>query len=389
MSKSRFGGIVGCALHVPREAQGASLEETLYTLGRRALADSRLSMEDIEGIVVASCDQLDGRAIAIMAASGSVGGVGRDIVSTPSSAEHAFVLGALRVASGQYHTQLVLSWSSTETADIADTQRLAADPYFNRHLPLDELSAQALQASALEAQIPGLREAALSIVAKNRRNGTVAHPEYAHGPTERVWIGAGNPVRWPLTDTMITRPQFGAVALVLVSEPFAAQRVLSSIAWIQGLGWATEPGLLGDRDLARLPSLAAAANQAYTQAGVKNPREEFDLAEVADATPYQEMLAYEGLGLSPRDEWCQSVTSGFFEKGGKLPVNPSGGALAFNPVFCSGLFRIAEAAQQLRGAAGAYQVSNPKAALAHASSGFAMQYNTVVALSADDAGGSR
>ena len=56
----------------------------MHLVTKSALRDAGLSIEEIDGIVVASCDQLDGRAIAIMAASGSVGGVGRDILSTPS-----------------------------------------------------------------------------------------------------------------------------------------------------------------------------------------------------------------------------------------------------------------------------------------------------------------
>ena len=46
-----------------------------------ALRDAGISIEDIDGIVVAGCDQLlDGCGIAIMMASGSVGGMGRDIL---------------------------------------------------------------------------------------------------------------------------------------------------------------------------------------------------------------------------------------------------------------------------------------------------------------------
>ena len=62
-----------------------------------------------------------------MMASGPTGGVDRDIVSTPSSSEHAFILGALRVASGQFRTQLVVSWSPTEVSSMSEAQRLAAE----------------------------------------------------------------------------------------------------------------------------------------------------------------------------------------------------------------------------------------------------------------------
>ena len=69
---------------------------------------------------------------------------------------------------------------------------------------------------------------------------------------------------------------------------------------------------------------------------------------------------------------------GDFGHAGKLPVNLSGGAISFNPVFCTGLLRIVEAANQVRGCAGIHQRANVRRALAHGASGFAMQYNNVV-----------
>jgi acetyl-CoA C-acetyltransferase len=144
------------------------------------------------------------------------------------------------------------------------------------------------------------------------------------------------------------------------------------------MGWATETGFLGDRDLSTLPSLCAAAEQAYGEAGIDMNMPEFDLAEVADATPYQQLIALESLGLCARDQWVESVKRGDFTKDGKMPVNLSGGALSFNPIFCSGLMRIAEAANQTRGRAGLHQKVDVHKAVAHGASGFAMQYNTVV-----------
>jgi predicted TIM-barrel fold metal-dependent hydrolase len=84
--------------------------------------------------------------------------VDRDILSTPSSGEHAFVMGALRVASGHFRTQLIVAWSPTESSSISEVQRLAADPYYHRRLPLDEMGAHAMQANVLLADaIPDLR----------------------------------------------------------------------------------------------------------------------------------------------------------------------------------------------------------------------------------------
>jgi acetyl-CoA C-acetyltransferase len=125
-------GVIGCAIRPAIAGRDRSLEEIMYDTVQVALSDAGITIEDIDGIVVASNDQFDGRSIAVMMASGSVGGVDRDILSTPSASEHALVLGALRVASGQYRTQLIVSWSPTETSSLSEVQRLGADPYFHR-----------------------------------------------------------------------------------------------------------------------------------------------------------------------------------------------------------------------------------------------------------------
>ncbi|MDM0069946.1 thiolase family protein [Variovorax sp. J31P207] len=376
-------GVIGSAVFAPRYPDRTSLEEALHAVTHAALRNAGLTVEDLDGMVVASCDQIDGRAISIMMASGSVGGVGRDILSTPSSGEHAFVLAALRVRSGMYRTQLVVSWNGMETDDINETQHLSTDPYYHRALPLDDLASHALQANALEAQVEGLRDAALGVVQTNRIQGAVAYPDYAPAPREKVLIERSKMLRFPLTEGMVSQPEFGVVALVLASDDWIAEREDAKVAWVHGMGWATEPGFLGDRDLATLPSLRAAAQQAYAESGTDFEKPDFDLAEVADATPYQQLVALEGLGLCPREQWVTSEADGQFAKGGKLPVNLSGGALSFNPVFCSGLMRIAEAANQARGQAGLHQQTNVAKTVAHGASGFAMQYNTVVVFGRD------
>ncbi len=380
MKSTRQIGITGVAIHAPRSTDARSLEESIYAVVQAALRDAGANIEDIEGIVVAGNDQLDGRAISIMAASGSVGGVDRDILSTPSAAEHAFVLGALRIASGQFKTQLVVAWSPLEVDSVSYALTLANDPYFHRALPQDELSAHALQACALEGAVPGLRESAIAIVSKNRMQGACAYPDRRIGPVEEAFIACGKPLRWPLTDTMLCPPDFGLVALVLADDEAIATQEMQNPAWIRGMGWATEPGFLGDRNLAQLPSLQAAREQAYRAANITHPATAFDLAEVADATPYQEFLAYEGLGLCRREHWVEHVAKRRTMRGGAVPVNLSGGAQCFNPIFCAGLVRIAEAANQVRGRSGAHQVASARRAVAHAASGPAMHYNTVVVL---------
>ncbi len=374
MPLNRRSAVIGCSIMAPTNSEGQALEELLYDVAQAALKDAGIKIDDIDGLVVASNDQFDGRAISIMAASGSVGGVDRDILSTPSGSEHALAMGILRIASGLYETHLIVSWSPVETRDLSEAERLGADPYFHRALPLDELSAFALQASALQAVAPEADALSARILKRNKANGAIAYPD-AKGDGQKKML------RWPVSSDMVAPPSVGAVAMVIASEDYVAEHKLDKVAWINGMGWATEAGFLGDRDLASAGALEAAAQHAYEEAGISDPASAFDVVELTAGTPYQELLVYEGLKLSDRSAWSKDVGSDRFERSGALPVNPSGGVSVRNPVFCTGLVRIAEVANQVRGVAGAHQIDGVKTGLAHAASGFAMTYQAVTILS--------
>jgi len=380
MPLKRKTAIVGTAILAQQEGDPRSLEELLYDVVQAALKDAGMVIDDIDGIVVGSNDQYDGRAIAIMMASGSVGGVDRDILSTPSAGEHALVMSTLRVASGLFETHLVVSWSPTEASSLSEVQRLGVDPYFHRGLPMDENAGTAMQAIAMTAMTPELHDLATRVAQHSRASGARAQ---AGGALKSEPLGR---LPFPLDDGMISAPVTGAVAMVIASDAYVAERNLESVAWLNGMGWATEAGYLGDRDLTKAQALAVARDRAYDEAGLSAPRNQIDVAEVTDVSPYQELLVSDVLGLSPRANWEVDVATGVFLPDSDLRMNPSGGVACFNPVFCCGLVRVAEAANQVRGTAGAHQVQGVKTAIAHAASGFAMMYQSVFVLSAKPKG---
>lgn len=302
-----------------------------------------------------------------------MGGVDRDILSTPSAGEHAFVMGTLRVASGQFETQLVVAWGVTESNSLSEVERLANDPYFHRRLPQDDLSTYAMQANQLLAKTPAARDLAARLAEANLKRGAKAYPQVAAPVQSAAAIAASEAVRWPLRAGMCSTPVAGAVAIVLGSAEVAKKKGAKA-AYIRGAGWATDAAFIGDRDLTATPALDAALEQALRDAGAKDLAG-VEVAEVSGPTPCQELLAYRGLGLGDAPQWPALIdgTSG-------PKINPSGGMTALNAVFCGGLARIAEAAAQVRGVAGAHQVANCQRALAHAASGPAMMYQAVVLL---------
>ena len=128
--------------------------------------------------------------------------------------------------------------------------------------------------------------------------------------------------------------------------------------WIKGLGYCYDAHYLGDRDLSDCDSLVAAAQKAYSLAGITDPLKELDVAEISAEYSYQELLWYEGLGFCDRGEGGKLMDSGVTEMSGKLPVNPSGGVLSTNCIGATALLRVGEAALQIFGSAGKRQVQD-------------------------------
>ncbi|HEX8780364.1 MAG TPA: lipid-transfer protein, partial [Nocardioides sp.] len=143
-----------------------------------------------------------------------------------------------------------------------------------------------------------------------------------------------------------------ASAIVLAAAGPAAD-AQERPAWIQGIAHHVDPLHLGQRDLTRAPSAERAAQAAGVAGGP------VDVAELHAPFSHQELVLRRELGLDP------SAT-----------VNPSGGALAGNPMFTGGLNRIGEAARRVwDGSAGRV--------VGHATSGPALQQNLVCVMSSE------
>jgi acetyl-CoA C-acetyltransferase len=105
-------------------------------------------------------------------------------------------------------------------------------------------------------------------------------------------------------------------------------------------------------DYTSFPEVAAAAADAYAQAGITDPRHELAMAEVHDCFTPTELVLMEDLGFSNRGEAWKDVEAGVFDLEGELPVNPDGGLKSFgHPVGASGLRMHFENWLQLRGEA--------------------------------------
>jgi len=355
--------------------------ENDYEAAKLALEDAALDKGQIDTVISSGWDAVDGRTISDMHTCMGIGGYLKDSAHVGEDGILALAYAYVRIASGQFDTAVVSGHGHRE-ASLEAMSRVVYDPLFTRPVGANYLASLAMQANAYVQRHGVGQESAAKVVVKNRANG--AQNPYAHlkAPVTLEDVLGSGWVAYPLRTLDCPPESVGGVALVLAAEEHV-KRITDKPVWVKGIGWAIEGYYLGSKDLSEMPSLAAAAQRAYSMAGIKRPLDELDVAEIHEPTSYHELMAYEALGLAAAGQGARLIDEGATERGGKLPVNMSGGALSTNLLGASGLARAAEAILQLRGEAHGRQVAGAKLALAHgfsSLSGAASSTNCVVVL---------
>ncbi|MCI0453577.1 MAG: thiolase family protein [Candidatus Dadabacteria bacterium] len=361
-----------------------SIDELVFEATKKALDDSGLEREEIESVVTAGSDALDGRGISNMVIAGGSGAYLKDEVKVADGGIYGLILGYLRVASGVFDNSLIVSWTKSSEVSTDLVSNLSFEPLYLRSCGLNSITSLALQTSTYIGRADVKDEDAAKVVLKNRENGLknpLSHPLQKPSIKE---INSSRFVSYPLRESYLPPESDGACALVIASKK-RAKSLKKNCAWILGLGWVIDEYYAGDlivetRHGVSLPLLKRSSEMAYKMAGVENPISEIDVAEVSDVTPYHEMMIYEALGFCRDREGKVLIRDGTTKMGGGLPVNPSGGILSSNPIFTSSLVRVAEGALQVMRKAGKRQVKNAKVALAQGFTGMSTQGSCVVIL---------
>ncbi|MGQ3673609.1 acetyl-CoA acetyltransferase [Xanthobacter sp. TB0136] len=195
------------------------------------------------------------------------------------------------------------------------------------------------------------------IAAKNHRNG-VANPyaqmrkdlgfEFCNTVSERNPLVAG-----PLRRTDCSLVSDGAAALVLASEDIA--RELPRAVAFRARAHVNDIMPLSRRDPIAFEGARRAWASALEKAGMT--LDDLSLVETHDCFTMAELIEYEAMGLARPGEGYKVVREGIAEKGGRLPVNPSGGLKAKgHPVGATGVSMHVLCAMQLLGEAGDMQI---------------------------------
>jgi acetyl-CoA C-acetyltransferase len=213
-------------------------------------------------------------------------------------------------------------------------------------------------------QLHGDKSDALArIAAKNHANGAV-NPlaqirkdlgfEFCRQPSEK------NPVvAPPLRRTDCSPVSDGAAAVVLADMDVALAQDKAIV--FRAAEQVNDFLPMSRRDPTKFEGASVAWRKALEAARIG--LEDLSLVETHDCFTIAELIEYEAMGLTPPGQGARAIEEGWTEKGGKLPVNASGGLKAKgHPIGATGVSMHVMSAMQLTGDAGGMQIPGARLA---------------------------
>ncbi|MFE7390306.1 thiolase domain-containing protein [Streptomyces sp. NPDC057582] len=333
-----------------RRTDELSEVDLLMPVLHQVLGATGLKASDIGFTCSGSSDYLAGRAFSFTMALDGVG------AHPPISESHVEMDGAwalyeawVKLQTGEADTALVYAYGKSSPGEVRDVLTRQLDPYYVGPLWPDSVALAALQAQAL-IDAGHTDEAALAAIADRSRAAAADNPHAQLSGS----VPAGDYLVQPLR-TGDCPPVGDGAASVILAAGDTARALCTRPAWIRGIDHRIEAHSLGVRDLTDSPSTRLAAERAGAFEGP------VDTVELHAPFTSQEVVLRRALGLDAG-----------------VSVNPSGGALAANPVMAAGLIRLGEAAARI-------QRGESDRALAHATSGPCLQQNLVAVLEGEAA----
>jgi acetyl-CoA C-acetyltransferase len=365
---------VGQTKHTTRRAD-VSIAGLVRESVDRALLDAGLEHKDIDAIVIGKApDMLEGVMQPEQYLVGAVGGYMKPVVRihTAGSVGATTALAAVtHVASGLFDRVLTIAFEKQSEGNAM----WALSPNMPFMPPL-VAGAGGYFAPYIRAYIArtGAPPHIGPMIAANAR-ANAARNEYAHlQEPMSVDDVMQSPMLWDPIRYLETCPSSdGAIAMVIASEE-VAKKGPHKPAWIKGGASYAEAMWVPGRDQVNPAAGQVCSKHVYKQAGITDPWNQIDVAEIYVPFSWFEAMWLENLGFAPIGEGWKVVERGEQKFGAHLPINPSGGVLCTNPIGASGMLRLGEAALQVMGRAGAHQVEGAKTALGHAYGGGAQYF---------------
>ena len=337
----------------------------------RALEDAEYDWKDIEAVVIGKApDMFEGVMMPELFLAEALGAAGKPMLRVHTAGSVGGTTGivaASLVQAGIHERVLTLAYEKQSEGDtmwvlsislpFSQAVVAGAGGYF----------APLIRGYIRRSQAP--EDTGIRVALKDRQNA-VKNP-YAHirDPEISFEMIQNSPMLWDPIRYLETCPTSdGACAMVIGGEK-QARAASKPAAWIHATSMKTEPTMFAGRDQVMPRAGLECSAELYKKAGITNPRQEIDCAEVYVPFSWFEPMWMENLHFAEINQGWKMSCEGATALDGDLPVNMSGGVLSANAIGASGMVRFAESALQVRGLAGEHQVEGVRRALGHAYGG--------------------
>jgi acetyl-CoA C-acetyltransferase len=295
-----------------------------------------------------------------------------------ASGSIATLAAMAEIEAGRYDCILVLGVEQEKTMPGAEAAQVQAAAAF---VGVETEVAEAIWPSMFEQVAAeydlrfGLDEAHLRAIGELNLGNARANPNaqtrgWKLSPASFAADDAANPVvAGRLRRNDVCQLTDGGAGFVLVSERWLHEHGRAGEgARIAGWGHRTvglpmAPKLERSRGEAFvMPHVRRAITDAFSRAGIAGV-DDLDLIETHDCMTPSEYMAIDHFGITPPGQSWQAIERGELARGGRIPVNPSGGLIGGgHPVGATGVRMLVDAASQVCGEAGSMQVEGARRA---------------------------
>ncbi len=197
-----------------------------------------------------------------------------------------------------------------------------------------------------------IKDAMAHVSVKSHANGVMNPRAHLRFPITHEQVKNAPIISYPLGLFDCCGVSDGAAAAIVTTPEIARSlkpnQDLVKIKAIQVSVANGEETLFSNWDGAGLMTTVTAAQNAYKEAGIKDPRKELNMMEVHDCFSITEMIIMEDLGISPPGGAYEDIVGGFFDLNGTIPCQVDGGLKCFgHPIGASGLRMVYAVYEQL------------------------------------------
>ncbi len=187
-----------------------------------------------------------------------------------------------------------------------------------------------------------IKDAIAHVSAKSHANGALNPKAHLRKVISEEQIKAAPMIAYPLGLFDCCGVSDGAACAIIatpeIAESLKKNQDIVKVKALQICDSSGEEAMYSNWDGSHFVTTRKAAEKAYEEADIKDPRKEVDMMEVHDCFSITEMVTMEDLHISPKGGSYDDIMDGFYDLDGEVPCQVDGGLKCYgHPIGASGL----------------------------------------------------